>query len=87
MKEMLDNYSKEPFSRDKIKQKRKAQKENKPADKSGKTFRFNLTSDDKSVKIKFDIKSQEADKNKIIDILEKLVSDLKEDKIKEFDFK
>ena len=87
MKEMLDNYSEEPFSRDKIKQKRKAQKENKPTEKSVKTLRFNLTSEDKSVKIKFDIKSQEADKNKIIDILEKLVSDLKEDKVKGFDFK
>ena len=87
MKEMLDNYSKEPFSRDKIKQKRKAQKEDKPTEKSVKTLRFNLTSDDKSVKIKFDIKSQEADKNKIIDILEKLVTDLKEDKVKGFDFK
>jgi ParB family chromosome partitioning protein len=87
MKEMLDNYSEEPFSRDKIKQKRKAQKENKPTEKSVKTLRFNLTSEDKSVKIKFDIKSQEADKNKIINILEKLVSDLKEDKVKGFDFK
>ncbi|MGD2085246.1 MAG: ParB/RepB/Spo0J family partition protein [Candidatus Aminicenantes bacterium] len=87
MKEMLENYSEEPFSRDKIKEKRKAQKEKKPADKSVKTFRFNLTSEDKSVKIKFDIKSQAADKNKIIDILEKLVSDLKKDKVKGFDFK
>lgn len=87
MKEMLDNYSEEPFSRDKIKEKRKAQKEKKPVEKSVKTFRFNLTSEDKSVKIKFDIKSQEPDKNKIIDILEKLVSDLKKDKVKGFDFK
>lgn len=87
MKEMLDNYSEEPFSRDKIKQKRKAQKEKKFTEKSVKTLRFNLTSKDKSVKIKFDIKSQEADKNKIIDILEKLVSDLKEDKVKGFDFR
>jgi ParB family chromosome partitioning protein len=87
MKVMLDNYSEEPFSRDIIKEKRKAQKEKKPTEKSVKTFRFNLTSEDKSVKIKFDIKSQEADKNKIIDILEKLVSDLKEDKVKGFDFK
>jgi hypothetical protein len=39
------------------------------------------------VKIKFDSKSQEADKNKIIDILEKLLSDLKEDKVQGFDFK
>ena len=87
MKEMLENYSEEPFSRDKIKEKRKAQQEKKPAEKSVKTFRFNLSSEDKSVKIKFDIKSQEADKNKIIAVLEKLVSDLKEDKIQGFDFK
>jgi ParB family chromosome partitioning protein len=87
MKEMLDNYSEEPFSRDIIKEKRKAQKEKKPTEKSVKTLRFNLTSEDKSVKIKFDIKSQAADKNKIIDILEKLVSDLKKDKVKGFDFK
>jgi ParB family chromosome partitioning protein len=87
MKEMLEHYSEEPFSRDKIKEKRKSQKEKKPAEKSVKSLRFNLTSEDKSVKIKFDIKSQAADKNKIIDILEKLVSDLKKDKVKGFDFK
>jgi ParB family chromosome partitioning protein len=87
MKEMLDNYQEEPFSREKIKEKRKAQKEKKTAEKSIKTLRFNLTSEDKSVKIKFDIKSQEDDKNKIIGILEKLVSDLKEDKVQGFDFK
>jgi ParB family chromosome partitioning protein len=87
MKEMLENYSEEPFSRDKIKEKRKAQKEKKQMETSVKTFRFNLTSEDKSVKIKFDIKSQENDKNKIIAILEKLVSDLKEDKVQGFDFK
>jgi ParB family chromosome partitioning protein len=87
MKEMLENYSEEPFSRDKIKEKRKAQKEKKQVETSVKTFRFNLTSEDKSVKIKFDIKSQENDKNKIIAILEKLVSDLKEDKVQGFDFK
>ncbi len=87
MKEMLENYSEEPFSRDKIKEKRKAQQEQHPTGNPVKTFRFNLTSEDKSVKIKFDIKSQEADKNKIIAILEKLVSDLKEDKVQGFDFK
>jgi ParB family chromosome partitioning protein len=87
MKEMLENYSEEPFSRDKIKEKRKAQKEKKQLETSIKTFRFNLTSEDKSVKIKFDIKSQENDKNKIIAVLEKLVSDLKEDKVQGFDFK
>ena len=57
MKEMLENYSEEPFSRDKIKEKRKTQKKEKSAEKSVKTLRFNLTSEDKSVKIKFFQKS------------------------------
>lgn len=85
MKEMLDNYSEKPFSREKIKEKRKAQDDKKAPESSVKTFRFNVTSEDKSVKIKFDIKHQGTDKNKIIDILEKLISDLKEDKVKGFE--
>lgn len=52
-----------------------------------KSFKFNFSTDDDNVKIKFDFKSQEAaDKTKIIGILEKLIEDIKENKIKEFDF-
>ncbi|UCH98363.1 MAG: ParB/RepB/Spo0J family partition protein [Candidatus Aminicenantes bacterium] len=87
MKEMLDNYSEKPFSRDKIKEKRKAKEESKAPGKSFKSIRFNVTSEDKSVQIKFDIKTQDPDKNKIIGILEKLISDLKSDKVAGFDFK
>ncbi len=94
MQEMLDNYSDEPFSRDKIKEIRKTQPLNS-SDQPGKalpalsykTLRLNVTSEDKSVKIKFDIKSQDTDKNKIIGILEKLVEDLKTGKVEGFEFK
>jgi ParB family chromosome partitioning protein len=88
MTEMLNSYSEKPFSRDKIKEKRKGKEEEKeekeekePIDK---TLRFNVTSEDKAVKIKFDIKSGITDKNTIIKLLEKLVADIKANKIKEF---
>jgi ParB family chromosome partitioning protein len=88
MLEILRNYSEKPFSREKIKEKRKGEDESneKPADNgngtgSGSGVKFQFITEDKSVKIKFDIKSKETDKNKIIEILEKLIIDLREDKI------
>jgi ParB family transcriptional regulator, chromosome partitioning protein len=88
MLEILRNYSEKPFSRDKIKEKRKGEDESnaKPADNGNGTgsrsgVKFQFITEDKSVKIKFDIKSKETDKNKIIEILEKLIIDLREDKI------
>lgn len=87
MHDMLNNYSDKPFSREKIKEQRKAQAEKRPVEKSYKTMRLNITSEDKSVKIKFDIKSQESDKDKIIGILEQFILDIKESKLEGFDFK
>jgi ParB family chromosome partitioning protein len=88
MTEMLNSYSEKPFSRDKIKEKRKGKEEEKeekeekePIDK---TLRFNVISEDKAVKIKFDIKSGKTDKNTIIKLLEELIADIKANKIKEF---
>ncbi|MCP5046020.1 MAG: ParB/RepB/Spo0J family partition protein [bacterium] len=87
MAEILKNYSDKPFSRDKIKEKRKSGVNGKEStEQSFKAFKFNVASEDKTVKIKFDIKSENTDKNKIIGILEKLIADIREDKIKEFDF-
>jgi ParB family transcriptional regulator, chromosome partitioning protein len=91
MSEMLREYSEKPFSREKIKEKRKAEEETVSEktsnEKTSNNFKFNLVSEDKSVKIKFDIKSQNSDKAKIISILEKLIADIKENKLKEFNFK
>jgi ParB family chromosome partitioning protein len=79
MLEVLKNYSEEPFSRDKIKQKRKGE-ESKKKPVSGLKFQF--ATEDKSVKVKFDIKAGHTDKNQVIEILENLIADLREDKIK-----
>ncbi len=85
MEAVLDAYEEKPFSRDKIKQQRQEKKEEElPEDKKApKDWKFNFTTDDKSIKIKFDIKSPDTDKTKIIEILEKLIQDIREDKIKE----
>lgn len=82
MLEVLTNYSEKPFSRDKIKEKRKGE-ESKEKKTTGGGLKFNFTTEDKAVKIKFDIKSEEMDKDKIIEILEKLIADIKEDRIEE----
>jgi ParB family transcriptional regulator, chromosome partitioning protein len=96
IKATLDDYTEEPFSRDKIKELRKAEAEemedaepepdNETKTEPPKVIRFNVTSEDKAVKIKFDIKSRKTDKTKIITLLEKLIADIKEGKIQEFDF-
>jgi len=84
MIEVLTNYSDKPFSRDKIKEQRKGV-EKKPEDKKAdKSFKFNFSSQDKSIKINFNIKRQDVGKEKLIDMLEKLITDIKEDKIKDF---
>jgi ParB family chromosome partitioning protein len=95
MIEMLNSYSEKPFSRDKIKEKRKGKEEEEEEVKeeteeieekepSNKTLRYNVISEDKAVKIKFDIKSGQTDKSTIIKLLEKLIADIKADKINEF---
>ncbi len=80
MLEILKNYSEKPFSREKIKEIRKGEDESKEKP-SGSGLKFQFTTEDKAVKIKFDIKSTDTDKNKIIEILEKLIIDLREDRI------
>lgn len=94
MREVLNNYSEEPFSRDTIKEQRKAEeeqpddasKEEKPHTPSLRVYKFNVASEDKAIKIKFDIKHEGADKKKVIDLLEKLISDIKSGKLEEFNF-
>lgn len=79
--QLLQEYAEKPFSRDLIKQRRKP-----PSDKKGKSrlFNFKFISSDKAVKINFKIKPEEYKREKIIEILEQLIKDIKENKIKEF---
>lgn len=88
MVDVLNNYSDKPFSRDLIKQMRKEEevkedKDQKPTAAGKGGLKFNFTTEDKAIKIKFDIKSDDTDKSKLIEILEKLIADIREDRIKE----
>jgi len=76
MAAILSQYSQKSFSRDEIKQQRKKH--------SSKLFKFNFVSEDKNIKINFHCHQEKVDKEKIIDVLEKLIADIKEDKIKNF---
>ncbi|MBN2399303.1 MAG: ParB/RepB/Spo0J family partition protein [Candidatus Aminicenantes bacterium] len=76
MNAVLDQYSQKSFSRDAIKQQRK-----KTTDK---IFKFNFVSEDKNIKINFHCQREKVDKENIILVLEKLIVDIKEDKIKDF---
>jgi len=73
---ILNQYSQKSFSRDEIKQQRKKT--------HSKIFKFNFISEDKNIKINFHCQREKVDKENIIAVLEKLIVDLKEDKIKNF---
>jgi ParB family chromosome partitioning protein len=76
MAAILSQYSQKSFSRDEIKQQRKKQ--------ISKIFKFNFVSDDKNIRINFHCQQKKVDKENIIAVLEKLIVDIKEDKIKNF---
>jgi ParB family chromosome partitioning protein len=86
MMEVLNNYEAEPFSREKIKEQRKSEKK---ADqkKSERPFKFKFVTDDKAVKIDFKFNSKDFDKNRIINVLERLIQDIRENRIKELNLK
>jgi len=76
MAAILEQYSQKSFSRDEIKQQRK-----KP---TAKTFKFNFVSDDKNIKINFHCQREKVDRENIIAVLERLIEDIRENKIKDF---
>ncbi len=102
MNQVLDQYSEEPFSRDKIKDLRSIMDGSVNPEESDETdledaaetlppvsskkpfFKFNFATDDKAVKIDFKINSNQFDKGKLIDVLENLLTDIREDRIDEF---
>jgi ParB family chromosome partitioning protein len=76
MNAILCQYGKKPFSREEIKEQRKA-----PV-AAPKAFKFNFVSDDKKVKINFQFKHEKVDRERVIAVLEKLIKDIKENKLK-----
>lgn len=84
MMEVLENYAEKPFSRDEIKQQRKDKEiEKETGKKPPRSFKFNFSTDDKAVRIKFDVSHENANKDKLVEILEKLIEDIKADRLKE----
>jgi len=76
MEEILCQYGKKPFSREGIKEQRKS-----PAT-APKAFKFHFVSDDKKVKINFQFNQEKVDRERVIAVLEKLIKDIKENKLK-----
>lgn len=76
MNAFLEQYSQKSFSRDEIKQQRNKQ--------ISKILKFNFVSDDKNIKINFHCQREKVDKENLIAVLERLIMDIKEDKIKNF---
>jgi ParB family chromosome partitioning protein len=76
MTEILEQYGQNSFSRDRIKQQRK-----KP---DAKIVKLNFVSEDKNIKINFHCRQEGFDKENIISVLEKLIADIKENKIRDF---
>ncbi len=80
MVEMLKMYDEKPFSRDAIKEKRKEIYKNK---NKKPIFNFKFSTSDNAIKINFKIKSEAYDRTKVIEALQKLIEDIKENRIKE----
>ena len=77
MDEILSQYGKKPVSREVVKEQRK-EKEGKP-----KPFRFQFVSDDKKVRINFHFKHENVDRDRVIEVLEKLIADIRENRLKD----
>lgn len=77
MDEILSQYGKKPVSREVVKEQRK-EKEGEP-----KPFRFQFISDDKKVRINFQFKHENVDRDRVIEVLEKLIADIRENRLKD----
>jgi ParB family chromosome partitioning protein len=77
MDEILSQYGKKPVSREVVKEQRK-EKEGKP-----KAFRFQFLSEDKKVRINFQFKQEKVDRERVIEVLEKLIADIRENRLKD----
>lgn len=75
MEEILRQYGQKPFSREEIKQQRKKETQ--------KNFNFHFVSDDKKIKINFLFKQDRVERDKVIEVLEKLIQDIRDNKIKD----
>lgn len=99
MMKVLDEYSKNPISRDVVKefrqdQEKEPQDENEglsePQDEEKQSlprrFKFKFASEDKSLKLDFNIKTSDMNRDKLVGILENLILEIREGKITDLPF-
>ncbi len=99
MMQVLDEYEKNPISRDIVKEFRNEQvnseeiqaiddmdssKEINPG--LPRRFKFKFATDDKSLKLDFNIKTSDMNRDKLVNILENLIVEIKEGKISDLPF-
>ncbi|MEN8153812.1 MAG: ParB/RepB/Spo0J family partition protein [Acidobacteriota bacterium] len=81
----LEKYSEKPYSREILKKERKEKDSTGNKDREI-PFKYKFTSEDKSVKINFNIKSGDQDKKTVLlKVLENLIDNIKNGKIDKFD--
>jgi len=93
---VLEEYNKKPISRDQVKEFRtdtlQADTEVSHNDDTGgnnglpRRLKFRFASDDKSLKLDFNIKAGDMDRDKLVSILENLILEIKEGKISDLPF-
>ncbi len=76
MEDILRQYGKKPVSREEVKRQRKQ------TGTMGKGLSFHFVSDDKKIKINFQFKQEKVDREKVIAVLEKLIEDIREKRLK-----
>jgi len=81
---ILDAYSENKISRDTVK---KHRTEKLPLPITGKkTSKFKFCSEDKSIQIRFQVSKERFDKQNLIELLERLIEDVKQDRLKDIPF-
>jgi ParB family transcriptional regulator, chromosome partitioning protein len=86
MESVLDEYENGALSRDELRERRQENQEEKPVDageqNNGKAqpVRFRFVSEDKQVKIRFDIRGNQ-DRDSVIRVLEKLIQEIREGRV------
>ncbi len=95
MNKILDEYGRNPLSRDELKEFRKdtetiSEKINSTSNETqsplARRFKFKFASEDKSLKLDFNIKAADMDRDKLVSLLENLILEIREGKIAELPF-
>lgn len=84
MNSILDAYGTERISRDQVKKERTAVQEKMPEKK--KSWRLDFSDDNKAIQIKLHIRNKDINKEQLIETLEKLLDDIRQNRLQDLPF-